>query len=208
METLEILTYLVWLVASVTFIIALKFLASPKTARTGNQLGAAGMALIVAWTFFTTEGMLDNWWIVVVGGAIGAVAGLARRQARGDDRHAADGRHLQRRRWRRGNARRRRRVPARQLAPSRRAAAPGLRHRDAPWRGHRLGEPDRLGRCLGQAPGRDRVAPGEVPRLAARHWRAGRGPARHRHLPRRRSSRASRSSSCSSVCRWSSASSW
>jgi NAD(P) transhydrogenase subunit beta len=29
----------------------------------------------VLWTFFTTEGMLENWWIVLVGGAIGAVAG-------------------------------------------------------------------------------------------------------------------------------------
>jgi NAD(P) transhydrogenase subunit beta len=75
MDTLDILTYLVWLVASVTFILALKFLASPRTARTGNLLGAAGMALIVAWTFFTTPGMLDNWWIVVLGGAIGSVAG-------------------------------------------------------------------------------------------------------------------------------------
>ena len=56
MDALEILTYLVWLVASVTFILALKFLASPKTARTGNLLGAAGMALVVAWTFFTTDG--------------------------------------------------------------------------------------------------------------------------------------------------------
>ena len=56
METLEILTYLVWLVASVTFILALKFLASPKSARTGNLLGAAGMALIVAWTFFVRDG--------------------------------------------------------------------------------------------------------------------------------------------------------
>ncbi|HEX2765263.1 MAG TPA: NAD(P)(+) transhydrogenase (Re/Si-specific) subunit beta [Candidatus Limnocylindria bacterium] len=75
LSTLDVLTFLVWLVASVTFIFALKFLASPKTARTGNLLGAAGMALVVAWTFFTTEGMLENWWIVAVGGAIGAVAG-------------------------------------------------------------------------------------------------------------------------------------
>ncbi|MGQ0608130.1 MAG: NAD(P)(+) transhydrogenase (Re/Si-specific) subunit beta [Chloroflexota bacterium] len=75
MDALTILTYLVWLVASVTFILALKFLASPSTARRGNQLGAAGMALVVAWTFFTTPGMLENWWIIVVGGAIGAVAG-------------------------------------------------------------------------------------------------------------------------------------
>ena len=75
MDTLDILTYLVWLVASVTFILALKFLASPRTARTGNLLGAAGMALVVTWTFFTTPGMLDNWWIVVLGGAIGSVVG-------------------------------------------------------------------------------------------------------------------------------------
>ena len=75
MDTLQILTYLVWLVASITFILALKFLASPATARRGNQLGAAGMALVIAWTFFTTEGMLANWWIIAVGGAIGAVAG-------------------------------------------------------------------------------------------------------------------------------------
>jgi NAD(P) transhydrogenase subunit beta len=75
MDTLGVLTFLVWLVASVTFIFALKFLASPKTARTGNLLGAAGMALVVAWTFFTTPGMLANWWIVVIGGAIGSLAG-------------------------------------------------------------------------------------------------------------------------------------
>src|SRR5918992_657911 len=75
MDALQVLTYLVWLVAGVTFILALKFLASPRTARTGNLLGAAGMALVVAWTFFTTDGMLANWWIVLLGGAIGAVAG-------------------------------------------------------------------------------------------------------------------------------------
>jgi NAD(P) transhydrogenase subunit beta len=78
MNGLEILTYLVWLVASVTFIIALKFLASPRTARTGNLLGAAGMALVVAWTFFIRDGELsipDTWWIIVVGGLVGAIAG-------------------------------------------------------------------------------------------------------------------------------------
>jgi H+-translocating NAD(P) transhydrogenase subunit beta len=76
MEPIEILTYFVWLIASVTFILALKFLASPQTARRGNQLGAAGMALVIAWTFFTVEGMLANWWIIVVGGLIGSVAGV------------------------------------------------------------------------------------------------------------------------------------
>jgi NAD(P) transhydrogenase subunit beta len=76
MDTLQVVTYLVWLLSGVTFILALKFLASPRTARTGNLLGAAGMALIVAWTFFTTEGMLANWWIIIAAGAIGAIAGV------------------------------------------------------------------------------------------------------------------------------------
>ena len=75
MSALDVLTYFVWLISAVTFIIALKFLASPRTARTGNLLGAAGMALVVAWTFFTVDGMLENWWIIVVGGGIGSIAG-------------------------------------------------------------------------------------------------------------------------------------
>jgi NAD(P) transhydrogenase subunit beta len=76
MELPQVLTYLVWLVGSVTFILALKFLASPATARRGNQLGAAGMALIILWTFFTVDGMLENWWILAVGGLVGSVIGV------------------------------------------------------------------------------------------------------------------------------------
>jgi NAD(P) transhydrogenase subunit beta len=79
-----IATFFVWLIGSVTFIIALKWLASPKTARVGNLLGAAGMALVIAWTFFTYDlaqpgsepGMIQNWWIILLGGAIGSVAGV------------------------------------------------------------------------------------------------------------------------------------
>jgi len=73
---LEVLTFLVYLVASVSFVLALKFLASPKSARTGNLLGAAGMTLVVAWTLFTTDGMLQHWWILLVAGGIGAVIGV------------------------------------------------------------------------------------------------------------------------------------
>jgi H+-translocating NAD(P) transhydrogenase subunit beta len=76
MDLLQVLTYLVWLVGSITFILALKFLASPATARRGNQLGAAGMALIILWTFFTVDGMLANWWILAVGGLVGSVIGV------------------------------------------------------------------------------------------------------------------------------------
>ncbi|MEP6470252.1 MAG: NAD(P)(+) transhydrogenase (Re/Si-specific) subunit beta [Chloroflexota bacterium] len=76
MELREVLTYLVWLIGAVTFILALKFLASPATARRGNQLGAAGMALVILWTFATVDGMLDNWWILLVGGLVGSVIGV------------------------------------------------------------------------------------------------------------------------------------
>jgi NAD(P) transhydrogenase subunit beta len=76
MELREVLTYLVWLVGAVTFILALKFLASPASARRGNQLGAAGMALVIGWTFFSVDGMLGNWWILLVGGLIGSVIGV------------------------------------------------------------------------------------------------------------------------------------
>jgi NAD(P) transhydrogenase subunit beta len=72
----EPLTFGVYLVAAVTFILALKFLASPRTARTGNLLGAAGMALVVGWTIATTDGMLDHLWIVAVGGVVGSVIGV------------------------------------------------------------------------------------------------------------------------------------
>jgi NAD(P) transhydrogenase subunit beta len=76
MELREVLTYLVWLLGAVTFILALKFLASPATARRGNQLGAAGMALIILWTFASVDGMLENWWILLVGGLVGSVIGV------------------------------------------------------------------------------------------------------------------------------------
>jgi NAD(P) transhydrogenase subunit beta len=76
MTTLELATFGVYLVSSVSFILALKFLASPRTARTGNLLGAAGMALVVGWTVFTVPGLLANWWVLAVGGLIGSVIGV------------------------------------------------------------------------------------------------------------------------------------
>jgi len=40
-------------VAAICFILALRGLTSPKTARTGNLIGAAGMLLAVGMTFAT-----------------------------------------------------------------------------------------------------------------------------------------------------------
>jgi proton-translocating NAD(P)+ transhydrogenase subunit beta len=76
---LQILSYLVYLVGAVSFILGLKFLASPTTARRGNQIAAAGMALVVIWVFVTdfllADGGMRHAWILAVGIPLGAVAG-------------------------------------------------------------------------------------------------------------------------------------
>jgi NAD(P) transhydrogenase subunit beta len=67
------LVALAYLVASVFFILALKGLSSPVTARRGNLFGMVGMAIAVVTTLTITK----NWALVVgcivIGGAIGAV---------------------------------------------------------------------------------------------------------------------------------------
>ena len=78
---LNLLT-VIYLISSVTFIIGLKMLSHPESARRGNGLAAAGMALAIIGTIFlyTDESgrRLQNWgWIfggLVVGGVIGTVA--------------------------------------------------------------------------------------------------------------------------------------
>ena len=67
-------TDLLYLVTIVTFILALRFLSSPRHARLGNLLGAAGMALAVAVTL-AQEG-LQNYLLIAIGIAIGAVVGV------------------------------------------------------------------------------------------------------------------------------------
>jgi NAD(P) transhydrogenase subunit beta len=67
------LVALAYLVASVFFILALKGLSSPVTARRGNLFGMVGMAIAVVTTLTITK----NWALIVgcivIGGAIGAV---------------------------------------------------------------------------------------------------------------------------------------
>jgi NAD(P) transhydrogenase subunit beta len=67
---------LAYLVTIVTFILALKFLSSPATARRGNQIGAVGMLIAIAVTFAQNE-IVSYWEIalgMVIGGGFGAVA--------------------------------------------------------------------------------------------------------------------------------------
>ncbi|NIW38843.1 MAG: NAD synthetase, partial [Gemmatimonadetes bacterium] len=70
---MELIIQIAYLVASVLFILGLKRLSHPETARGGNMLGALGMLLAIVATLL--YGGLDWTWIVVglvIGGGIGA----------------------------------------------------------------------------------------------------------------------------------------
>jgi NAD(P) transhydrogenase subunit beta len=67
-------TDLLYLVTIVTFVLALRFLSSPKRARQGNLLGAAGMALAIAVTL--AQDGLENFGWMAAAMAIGAVVGV------------------------------------------------------------------------------------------------------------------------------------
>ncbi|MEO1038586.1 MAG: NAD(P)(+) transhydrogenase (Re/Si-specific) subunit beta [Pseudomonadota bacterium] len=75
------LAALLYLVSGILFIMALRGLSSPETARQGNYFGMAGMALAVATSLFLVQadgsGLLLIAGAVVIGGGIGAV--IARR---------------------------------------------------------------------------------------------------------------------------------
>jgi NAD(P) transhydrogenase subunit beta len=69
-------TNLLYLITIVTFILALRFLSHPTTARRGNWIGAAGMLLAIVVTFLQ-HAIMSYWEIGVgmaVGGSFGAVA--------------------------------------------------------------------------------------------------------------------------------------
>jgi NAD(P) transhydrogenase subunit beta len=73
-----IISYLVYLVASVCFIFGIKKLSSPKTARRGNQLAASGMLLAIIVTLLDQRILTFEYIILgmVVGAAIGAVMAI------------------------------------------------------------------------------------------------------------------------------------
>jgi H+-translocating NAD(P) transhydrogenase subunit beta len=63
-----------YLVAAVLFIIGLKRLSSPATARSGNMLGATGMLVAVLATLLHWD--IVSWWWIVAGIAIGGTVGV------------------------------------------------------------------------------------------------------------------------------------
>src|SRR5262249_16404023 len=76
------LTGLLYLVAGVLFILALRGLSSPETSRQGNLFGMAGMAIAIITTLAShPPAGAFSWSLVVVGVAIGGSVGavIARR---------------------------------------------------------------------------------------------------------------------------------
>lgn len=79
---LNILT-ICYLIGSITFILGLKMLSNPASARNGNLLAAAGMAIAIFGTIFlyrndeTGEGLHNYGWIfggLIIGGIVGTLA--------------------------------------------------------------------------------------------------------------------------------------
>ncbi len=72
---------LMYLVAAVGFILGIKGLSHPQTARRGNIAAAIGMTIAVAFTFASPA--IDSYWLIVLGIAIGSVIGaVAARRVR------------------------------------------------------------------------------------------------------------------------------
>ena len=69
----ESLSALLYLVASVCFIMALRGLSSPDTARAGNLYGIAGMVIAILTTLATPE--IVSYWLIVIGIVIGGGVG-------------------------------------------------------------------------------------------------------------------------------------
>src|SRR5690606_13493699 len=63
-----------YIIAAALFLLGIKRLGSPATARSGNRLGAAGVTLAVVATVIDAEGL--NWPLIAVAVAIGAVIGV------------------------------------------------------------------------------------------------------------------------------------
>ncbi|MBT8327541.1 MAG: NAD(P)(+) transhydrogenase (Re/Si-specific) subunit beta, partial [Bacteroidia bacterium] len=69
--------HIVYLLASVSFIMGLKMLSNPKTARNGNLLAAAGMigAIIAAIFFHKGEVSSLIYWLIFGAIALGTIVG-------------------------------------------------------------------------------------------------------------------------------------
>jgi len=62
-----------YLIASVCFILALRGLSGPKSARAGNLFGITGMVIAVAVTVFSPK--VPNFWLIIIGLIVGGIIG-------------------------------------------------------------------------------------------------------------------------------------
>ena len=69
----RVATDLAYLATIVAFILALRFLSHPATARRGNWIGAVGMLIAIGVTF--AQKSIDSVWEILVGMAVGGVFG-------------------------------------------------------------------------------------------------------------------------------------
>jgi NAD(P) transhydrogenase subunit beta len=74
MTTTQIVLTAAYLITAILFILGLKFLSSPKTARRGNLLAMFGMLIAVAATSFDTH--ILSWRDIIIGAVIGAPIGF------------------------------------------------------------------------------------------------------------------------------------
>ncbi|HXV34356.1 MAG TPA: NAD(P)(+) transhydrogenase (Re/Si-specific) subunit beta [Gaiellaceae bacterium] len=65
---------LMYVVAAILFVVGIKRLSSPTTARSGNMLAAAGMVIAVVFTILLPE--VAHYWLIAAGLAVGAAIGL------------------------------------------------------------------------------------------------------------------------------------
>jgi NAD(P) transhydrogenase subunit beta len=66
----QIILWITYLVGSITFILGLKMLSHPESARRGNLVAAAGMTLAIWELFFYTEIMPANGFIIMAGSSV------------------------------------------------------------------------------------------------------------------------------------------
>jgi NAD(P) transhydrogenase subunit beta len=63
-----------YLAAGVLLIVGIKRLSSPATARSGNVVAAAGMAIALLFTLLDPD--VDSYWLIAIGVAVGTVVGV------------------------------------------------------------------------------------------------------------------------------------
>ncbi|MBL1215034.1 MAG: NAD(P)(+) transhydrogenase (Re/Si-specific) subunit beta [Ignavibacteriae bacterium] len=75
---MQIVSYIIYLIASILFIFGIKKLGSPKTARQGNMLSSIGMLLAVVITLFDHMIITYEWIIagLIIGSLIGSLMAL------------------------------------------------------------------------------------------------------------------------------------